>query len=165
MGCDSSIIGFAPVKRVNRDVRQAVRKYRKQQQRFETASQKVTLGPRGNQMKYDQDEFTVPAGETVQLVYENTATNPSMRHNVIVLNVAPSSAIYREVGQAAVEAGAIDDYVPDHPAVLAATPISKPGERVSVKFRTPEEPGTYGFVCTYPGHWSTGQGTMHVVPE
>jgi azurin len=85
-----------------------------------------------------------------------------MQHNVLVLNEAPSEAIYKEVGQAGVQAGASNDYVPDHPAILAATPMSKPGETVSVTFTTPSETGEYGYLCTYPGHWATMRGTMRV---
>ena len=128
----------------------------------ESASETVTLHPEGNQMIYKETEFSVPADTRVELVFENTATSPSMQHNVILLNESPSQEIFKEVGQAGVQAGATEDYVPDHAAVLAATPISKPGETVSVTFTTPSETGEYGYVCTYPGHWATMQGTMKV---
>jgi len=126
------------------------------------ASETVTLHPKGNQMKYKETEFTVPADTKVKLVFDNTASSPSMQHNVLILNEAPSKEIYKQIGQAGVQAGSKADYVPEDPAVLAATPISKPGETVSVTFTTPSEPGDYGYVCTYPGHWATMNGTMHV---
>jgi azurin len=113
-------------------------------------------------MKFKETEFTVPADTEVKLVFENTATSPSMQHNVVLLNEAPSKKIYKRVGQAGVKAGSNADYVPDDPAVLAATPISKPGETVSVTFTTPAETGDYGYVCTFPGHWATMNGTMRV---
>jgi len=122
----------------------------------------VTIQPQGNQMKYKQTEFTVPADTEIELVFENTATSPSMQHNVILLNEAPSDAIFKEIGQAGVKAGANNEYVPDHDAILAATDMSKPGETVSVTFTTPSEPGEYGYLCSYPGHWATMQGTMIV---
>lgn len=125
-------------------------------------SETVTLHPQGNQMQYEEEEFTVPGDTEIELVFENTATSPSMQHNVIVLNEAPSESIFKEVGQAGVQAGAQEDFVPDHEAILAATPMSKPGETVSVTFTTPSETGDYGYLCTYPGHWATMQGTMHV---
>ena len=125
-------------------------------------AQTVTLHAQGNQMKYKETEFTVPADTEIELVFENTASSPSMQHNVLILNEAPGQDIFKEVGQAGVEAGANEDYVPDHEAVLVATPISKPGETVSATFTTPSEPGEYGYVCTYPGHWATMQGTMIV---
>jgi azurin len=60
------------------------------------------------------------------------------------------------------EAGAANEYVPEDDAILAYTPMSKPGEKVEVVFTAPEETGEYGYVCTFPGHWATMQGTMRV---
>jgi azurin len=123
----------------------------------------VTLHPKGNQMKYEETEFTVPPGQEIELVFENTATSPAMQHNVVILNEPPSTQIFQEIGQAGTSAGAENEYVPSgSDAILAYTPMSKPGETVSVTFTTPEETGDYGYVCTYPGHWSQMQGTMHV---
>jgi len=42
------------------------------------------------------------------------------------------------------------------------TEVAKPGETVEVTFTAPEEPGAYTYLCTYPGHWATMQGTMRV---
>jgi len=128
-----------------------------------SASTSVTIHPKGNQMKYKETEITVPADQEVELVFENTATSPSMQHNVVVLNKAPKQSNFQEVGQAGMQAGSSNDYVPaDAPTVLAHTPIAKPGDTVSVTFTTPSEPGEYGYLCTYPGHWATMQGTMVV---
>lgn len=127
-----------------------------------SASETVTLHPEGNQMRYRETEFTVPADTEVKLVFDNTATSPSMQHNVVILNESPSQEIFKRIGQAGVQAGSSADYVPEDPAILAATPMSKPGETVSVTFTTPSETGDYGYVCTFPGHWATMNGTMHV---
>jgi azurin len=121
----------------------------------------VTLHPKGNQMKYRETEFTVAPGETIKLVFENTATSPSMQHNVVVLNSNEDEA-FRRIGEAGMQAGSANDYVPEDDAVLAYTPMSKPGETVSVTFTVPEQTGDYGYLCTFPGHWATMQGTMHV---
>ena len=128
------------------------------------ASETVTLHAQGNQMSYKETEFTVPADTEVKLVFENTATSPSMQHNVVLLNEPPSQEVFKRVGQAGVQAGSNAEYVPADmdDTILAHTPIAKPGETVSVTFTTPSEPGDYGYVCTYPGHWATMQGTMHV---
>jgi azurin len=123
----------------------------------------VTIQPQGNQMKFQQTEFTVPAGENVKVVLENTASSPSMQHNVVVLDAAPEQKFFQKVGQAGVQAGSSNDYVPeDMDLIHAHTPIAKPGETVEVTFTAPSEAGDYGYVCTFPGHWATMQGTMHV---
>jgi azurin len=130
----------------------------------ETASDgavtEITIQPVGNQMKYEQTEFTVPAGEEITITFENTATSPAMQHNVVVLNTDDDSVVNR-VGQAGT-AAADTDYVPDDDAVLAATDMSEPGETVSVTFTAPSEPGDYRYICTFPGHYTVMQGTMTV---
>jgi azurin len=128
----------------------------------------VTIQPKGNQMKYKQTEFTVAPGATIRLVFENTATSPSMQHNVVVL-ASTEEGIFQKVGEAGTRAGSTNDYIPQEESlreqILAYTPMSKPGETVEVTFTVPEEPGEYGYVCTFPGHWATMQGTMYVKEE
>ena len=133
-----------------------------QSESAEEVDRTVTLHPKGNQMKYRETEFTVAPGATIRLVFENTATSPSMQHNVVVLN-STEDGVFQKVGQAGMEAGAANEYVPDDMNdILAYTPMSKPGETVEVTFTVPEEVGEYGYVCTFPGHWATMQGTMYV---
>jgi azurin len=134
----------------------------------EDVDRTVTLHPKGNQMKYKETEFTVAPGETIKLVFENTATSPSMQHNVVVL-ATNEEGIFQKIGEAGTRAGSTKDYIPQEEdlreQVLAFTPVSKPGETVSVTFTVPEETGEYGYVCTFPGHWATMQGTMYVKKE
>jgi len=122
----------------------------------------VTLHPKDNLLKYEETEFTVAPGETVKLVFDNTATNESMLHNVVLLNEEPRKELFWRVGEAGVQAGPESEYVPDDPAILAYTPMADPGETVSVTFTVPEEPGDYGYLCTFPGHYATMYGTMKV---
>lgn len=118
----------------------------------------ITLTPVGNEMKFAETEFTVQPGQTVTVVFENTATSPAMQHNVVLLNT-PDEEVITRVGQAAVSA---PNYVPDDPAVIAATDVAKPGETTEVTFTAPESPGEYSYVCTYPGHYVSMRGTMIV---
>lgn len=126
-----------------------------------TSPMKVVLEPEGNQMKFATTEFTVNPGEEVRLVFKNTANSPAMVHNVVMLTTS-EDAVAREVGQAGASAGASANYAPNHDAILAATEVAKPGETVEVTFTAPENPGEYTYLCTYPGHWTTMQGTMRV---
>lgn len=122
----------------------------------------VTLHAKGNLLEYEETEFTVAPGETIKLVFENTATSPSMLHNVVVLNTPPRKEILWRVGEAGVQAGEANEYVPEDEAILANTPMADPGETVSVTFTVPEQPGDYGYVCTFPGHYVSMYGTMRV---
>jgi azurin len=121
----------------------------------------LTITPVGNQLEYEQTEFTVPAGEEITLTFKNTATAAAMKHNVVILTTS-DDAVVQKVGQAGSSVPG-KDYIPDSDAVLAATPLSDPGETVEVTFTAPSETGTYTYLCTYPGHYVAMQGTMRVV--
>jgi azurin len=54
------------------------------------------------------------------------------------------------------------NFVPDLPEVLFATRLINQGERVTLRFRAPSEPGAYPFICSFPTHWITMTGTMQV---
>lgn len=125
------------------------------------STKEIVITPVDNKMKYATTEFVVEPGQTVHLILKNTATSPSMRHNVVVLRTDEASTV-KKVAQAGSSAGPSNDYVPDHEALLASTPLSKPGATVEVTFTAPDTSGEYAYLCTFPGHWSTMQGTMQV---
>jgi azurin len=58
------------------------------------------------------------------------------------------------------------DFVPDTPEmkekILWATGLLGSGERETLRFTAPKKPDDYPYVCTFPGHWRTMNGTMHV---
>lgn len=116
----------------------------------------IVITPEGNKMTFETTEFSVQAGQEVRLVFDNTATSPAMKHNVVI--VSSADAIKR-VGQAAMSE---QDYVPDDEAIVAYTPLANPGETVEVTFTAPDAPGEQPFICTFPGHYMSMQGTMHV---
>lgn len=126
-------------------------------------SKTVTLQPKGNQLLFADTSFAVRPAQEVHLVFENTATGEAMKHNVVILNKAPEDQVFRTVGIAGQKAGADNEFVPqDHPAILAHTPLAQPGETVEVRFTAPDEPGQYGYLCTFTGHWVLMRGTMIV---
>ena len=116
----------------------------------------ITVYPKGNEMAYSTTEFTVKAGQKVTLVMNNTATMEAMKHNVVILNDESKA---EEVGLAALTKS---DYIPDHPAIIVATPMADAGQSTSVQFTAPSKPGKYLYICTYPGHYSMMRGTMVV---
>jgi azurin len=122
-------------------------------------AREVVITPVGNEMRFQQTEFSVRAGERIRLVMRNTATSPAMQHNVVIVDSRDS---INRVGQAALTAGAARQYVPDDPAVLAFTPMAAPGQTTEVVFTAPEQPGDYPYICTFPGHYTMMQGTMRV---
>jgi azurin len=116
----------------------------------------ISIKPVGNEMKFDTTRFEVKAGQEVRLIMDNIATIDMMKHNIVILN--DSDAI-SAVGQAAVSA---PGYLPDHPAIVAATPMADAGQKTEVTFNAPKTPGEYPFICTFPGHYLMMQGIMVV---
>jgi azurin len=123
----------------------------------------VTLEPEGNEMKYATTELTAKPGEPLELVFDNAATDDSMKHNVVFLDTDDTETA-RQVAQTGWK---LPDqkYVPENDAILAFTDISAPGKTVEMTFTAPEEPGEYLYICTYPGHYPSMKGTLVVEEE
>lgn len=107
------------------------------------------------------NEFNVKDGQDITLKLTHIGDLPinNMGHNVVVLK--PGTDI-DEFGAAA--SGARDtDYIPAAYAssIVAHTKLLGPGESDSIEFKI-ETPGVYTFVCSFPGHWGTMNGTITV---
>ncbi len=111
-------------------------------------------------LQYDVKNFEVEAGSKVQLAFSN---NDDMLHNLVV--VKPNTA--DQVGEKAIALG-IDGpqvgYIPESENILFHTCLLQPESVESIYFIAPE-PGTYTYVCTFPGHAAVMRGTMTVVPS
>ena len=120
----------------------------------------LEIGVLGGQMRFDRDSHRVKTGKNVELIFKNNDTLPLM-HNLLL--VKPGTRI--EVVNDAIAMGAegmANNYVPDNPNVLAATPLIQIGNSYSLYFKAPEKPGDYEYVCTYPGHGLIMWGTLFV---
>ncbi|MDX1907814.1 MAG: ThuA domain-containing protein [Bacteroidia bacterium] len=115
-----------------------------------------------NQMKYDLSQLSVPAGQRVAIVFENP---DFMQHNLLILAAGSLDKVGAAADALAQAAdGAAQNYVPDMPEVLAASPLVDPNTSYTLVFTAPEQPGDYPFVCTFPGHWRMMNGILKVVP-
>ena len=117
----------------------------------------------GDDMKYNTTTITAKPGETLHIVLKSTGTIPkmAMAHNFVLLAL---SANVDEFIKAAAGASATD-YVPaDQKAhVLASTKLAGPGETVEATIKVPAKPGTYPYLCSFPGHYVAGmKGTLVV---
>jgi azurin len=126
------------------------------------AAQKVELqiASVGNLMAYDKTKLTVPTGAQVHLTLKNSGTQDVMQHNWVLIAKAGKEAAVALAGlEKAPDAG----YVVPGPDVLAFTPLAKPGATVETTFTAPE-PGTYPYICTFPGHYIMMKGVLTVTP-
>ena len=117
-----------------------------------------------DKMQFNVREFTVKAGEGVEIVFRNIGKLPkiAMGHNLVILRKGVSAMSF---GNKALKAGAnatnaLPDSVKDD--VLAHSKLLGPGEIEVIKFTAPKEPGNYQYVCTFPGHYSMMRGIMVV---
>lgn len=128
------------------------------------AARTVVIRPVANTMAFETTEITAPAGSSIRIVMENTATDPAMQYNVAVLAAAPDDEdSIRAVGLAAMEAGDAAGFIPDHALLLASTATAPPGGRAEVTMTVPP-PGEYAFVCLFPGHFLTMRGRLISTP-
>lgn len=113
-------------------------------------------------MQYDVKEVKARPGELIEFTLENTDT---MQHNLLVVLPGKMS----EVGVAAdkmgeTAAGKACHFVPDLPSVIAVMGLVDPGRSGRMFLAVPRKPGTYQYVCTYPGHWRMMNGKLKVAP-
>ncbi|WP_299399574.1 azurin [uncultured Gelidibacter sp.] len=112
-------------------------------------------------MKYNKTEIRVKAGQTVKLTLKHVGKMDKavMGHNWALLT---KDADVATVGNAAVSA-ADNDYIPKDMAdkFIVHTKMLGGGESQTIEFEAPE-PGTYIFMCTFPGHYALMQGKFIV---
>ena len=119
---------------------------------------RLTVGTLPN-LLFDKEVLTVGRGSRVALTFDN---NDDMLHNLVVVDGDSVDA----VAQAALLLGLRGHemaYVPESQSVIANTGLLEPGTTETIYFLAPDSPGTYAFVCTFPGHAASMRGILRVV--
>jgi azurin len=120
----------------------------------------ITIRGVGNtmaEMSYDIDNITIDAGKDITITLINDGIDEAMKHNVVIIY----NGYAEEVATKGMKHPENNYVQPQDPAVLASSPMSGPGETVTFTFSI-DKPGTYQYVCTYPGHWSKMMGFLTV---
>ncbi|MEM7410467.1 MAG: plastocyanin/azurin family copper-binding protein [Myxococcota bacterium] len=112
-------------------------------------------------LKFDVTEFTVKAGESVKLTLKHVGQMPkvAMGHNLVILTAGTDVDAFA----AAAVMKQDTEYFPEDQAdkVVARTKLVGGGESDTIEFTAPA-PGTYPYLCTFPGHNVTMRGVMTV---
>ena len=111
-------------------------------------------------LMYDRTKFAVRAGQPVRLILKNP---DATQHNLVI--VEPGAA--EEVGMAGNEMakdpkGLSKGFIPMTNKILHHTGLLEPDTAEVLRFIAPQEPGTYPYLCTFPGHWIIMKGEMIV---
>ncbi|MEX2577784.1 MAG: PVC-type heme-binding CxxCH protein [Verrucomicrobiales bacterium] len=109
---------------------------------------------------FDVTRIEVVAGQPVKIVLFNP---DATQHNLVV--VEPGAL--EEVGLAGNEmakdpGGLAKGFIPDSPKILHHTALLEPDTAEALRFHAPKTPGTYPYLCTFPGHWFVMKGEMIV---
>ena len=121
-------------------------------------SSNLEIGTIGSDLEFDKNLLTAKAGTQITVTLTNHAEAAVLQHNFLVVRAGSEDA----VGTAGTIAGPDSDYVPqDDPNVIAFMPLVDGGATGKVAFPAPE-PGTYAFVCTFPGHSGPMRGVFEV---
>jgi azurin len=132
----------------------------KKQEENDPSVQTVKIKAVREMLQFDVKTFTVNAGKTVEIVFENP---DAMQHNLVIGK--PKSL--EKIGKAADKMitdpdGANKNYVPDLPEVLFSSVLVNPDQTIRLRFTAPTKAGIYPYVCTFPGHWRIMNGVMKV---
>ena len=113
------------------------------------ADRKLIVNTVPQKMAYDQPVLRAMAGEEVEIVLNNLDEMP---HNLVLIEAGSLEAFGKLVDKflESPEAAA-QQYVPKSRYVLGATQMIDPSESGSIRLRIPDKPGSYPFICTYPG--------------
>jgi azurin len=119
----------------------------------------LELASVGDTMAFDKTKLTVPAGSKVHVVLKNHGTLAVMTHNWVLVKKGTEAHVALD----GLEKAATNGYVVPGEDVLAYTPMAAPGKSTEVTFDAPP-PGTYPYICTFPGHYVMMKGELTVTP-
>lgn len=111
-------------------------------------------------MQFDKNEIRVPAGKKIKFTLRHTGKQPVevMGHNFVLLTMGTEIPAFAAKASAARD----NDYIPeDTDAVIVHTKMLGGGQTDTIEFDAPE-PGTYDFICSFPGHYSVMKGKFIV---
>lgn len=114
-------------------------------------------------MKFNLTTIAAKPGERlrVRLISKGTMPKIAMAHNFVLLQLGTSQVKFVTAGATFRDSDFIAPEMKD--AVLAKTGLAGPGEMVETTFTVPKKPGSYPYLCTFPGHFQAGmRGTLEV---
>ena len=122
-------------------------------------SNNVTLNS-NDQMKFDKKIIKVNSNQKVTVTLNHTGRFPaaSMGHNFFLVknDVDINEYALRAAG------ARNSEYIPEGENEIAYTKMLGGGESDTITFDAPE-PGTYTFICSFPGHYQLMMGEFIVV--
>ena len=128
------------------------------EEKTETNSNLLVLNS-NDQMLFDKSVLKAKAGEEVNLLLNHTGQigKEFMGHNFVLLKNGVDVDDFAQAAMLAKES----EYIPAGDDTIAYTSMIGGGESDQISF-TVDEPGTYVFLCTFPGHYQIMRGEFIV---
>ena len=130
----------------------------KVEEKTETNSNLLVLNS-NDQMLFDKSVLKAKSGEEVNLLLNHTGQigKEFMGHNFVLLKNGVDVDDFAQAAMLAKES----EYIPAGDDTIAYTSMIGGGESDQISF-TVDEPGTYVFLCTFPGHYQIMRGEFIV---
>lgn len=123
----------------------------------------ITIKPdAANPLAYDTKAFSVKAGQTVKLTFDNKHPTVPQPHNVVIgVPGSKDKLLAAAMQMAADPQGMAKGYIPETPDILFHTKLLQPNQVEVLEFTAPAV-GEYPYLCTFPGHGMIMNGIMTV---
>ena len=110
-------------------------------------------------MIYDKNKIEVNSGKNIILTlnHKGKVSKEFMGHNFVLLKKGVNVDEYAKKAVLAKS----NDYIPNSDEAIAYTKMLGGGESTTISFLAPE-PGTYNYICTFPGHYMMMRGELIV---
>jgi putative heme-binding domain-containing protein len=129
----------------------------------ELGVRRIVIRPVPHRMKYDRTVIAVQAGKPIEIVFDNVDIMP---HNLLFTRPGQMLSVAQAAERMATSPDAFSrNFVPESNQIVAATRLLQARQSQKLVFDVPKETGEYPFVCTFPNHWRTMNGVMHVVDD
>ncbi|MDJ0839721.1 MAG: plastocyanin/azurin family copper-binding protein [Acidobacteriota bacterium] len=108
-------------------------------------------------MRIKPTRISAKSGSKVVLELKNTGRIQSLQHNWVLLAADTDVTGFGNAAMNAKSTGYIPASMKDK--VIAHTSLVSAGQSTTVTFTVPAK-GTYTYICSFPGHYSAGRGTL-----
>jgi azurin len=114
-------------------------------------------------LAFSMPSITAKPGESLRIVLGTKSMQPkaTMAHNFVLLAPGTDASAFAMMAAMARST----EFIPAalKGKIIVATRLAGAGETVSADFKAPTKPGTYTYICSFPGHVSGGmRGTLTV---
>lgn len=110
-------------------------------------------------MRFEPPRFEAKPGDEIVVTLENADTT-HQPHNFLVVQPGKREAVVQQA-MALGDKGPGRNFVPATPDILVHSAVLNPEGTNTVRFRLPEVPGVYPYVCTMPGHGMVMYGAIY----